>query len=236
MKRVFVFLILTLFSLIGLSSPIDVRTYIPKKAYTYVPLVRQEQLKLWSDHPEPNILGGMGEQESCISLTHSKCWDATVKLATSRELGAGIFQLTKTYNKDGSIRFDAMKELKDVHPNELKELNWNSIFVRPDLQIKAFILKNKDNFKSFHFIKDTKQRLIFSVEAYNRGVGGVSTDRRICGLKKNCDPNVWFNNVELTCGASKAAIYGNRGPCNISREYIVNIFTIRSEKYKPFFK
>lgn len=35
------------------AAPLDARTYIPQGAYTYAPQLREEQLKGWSEHPDP---------------------------------------------------------------------------------------------------------------------------------------------------------------------------------------
>lgn len=49
-----------LFALLGLFGnqvkAQDVNTYIPKQAYTYLPIIRSEQLTHWSDHPKFSTL------------------------------------------------------------------------------------------------------------------------------------------------------------------------------------
>lgn len=51
---------LLLFALLGLFGnqvrAQDITTYIPKQAYTYVPLLKAEQQALWVDHPKLGIL------------------------------------------------------------------------------------------------------------------------------------------------------------------------------------
>jgi uncharacterized membrane protein len=61
----------------------DVRTYIPAGAFIYAPILKAEQARLWPDHYAPEMLGALVEQESCISLTHSRCWNPASKLKTA---------------------------------------------------------------------------------------------------------------------------------------------------------
>lgn len=232
MKRV-IFLILV--TLISSSFAQNVKTYIPEKAKIYVPMLREQQIKYWNDHPMPYALAALGEHESCISLKHSRCWSPTSKLKSQREEGGGIFQQTKTYRTDGSLRFDALQELKDKHP-VLSEWSWNNIYVRPDLQLTAVVLKSKDDYKKLYMIKDPIARLHFTDMAYNSGIGNVNKKRRECSLRKNCDPQLYFDNVEHICPLNAKPIYGNRTACMITQHHVTDVFKIRSEKYKIYFQ
>ena len=53
---VFLGICVLMFGLLGLFgnqvNAQEVATYIPKQAYTYVPLLKNEQLKYWPDHPK----------------------------------------------------------------------------------------------------------------------------------------------------------------------------------------
>lgn len=185
--------------------------------------------------PKAYILGSLIEIESCIGLRHSKCWNPASKLDTKRELGAGLGQITKAYNPDGSIRFDALTELKLKHPKELKELTWQNVFTRPDLQIKAVVLKSRDNYTQYYTGKvDQYNALAFGDAAYNGGIGGLNRDRRACNLQSTCNPDIWFGNVELYCTKSKAPLYGTRQACDINRHHVQGVLLIRSTKYKNF--
>lgn len=212
----------------------DVRTYIPIKAYQYLPTLKTEQLRYWKTHPVPEQLGGLIEHESCISLTNSRCWSPTSQLKTPREEGAGLPMITRAYDKNGNLRFDALTELRNKHPTELSGWSWENVYKTPEYQLRAVVLKSNDNFKTLNTITSEKERLKFSDAAYNGGVGGVQSDRRACGLKEGCDPQIWFGNVELTCTKSKAALYGNRSACDINRNHVNDVINIRSNKYKPY--
>ena len=141
-------------------------------------------------------------------------------------------QLTRAYNKSGTIRFDALREMRAKHPSILGELSWANVYERPDLQIAAITLKLRDDHKNF---RETPDWIYFTDAAYNGGVAGVQRDRRACTLASWCDPNKWFGNVELTCTKSKRPLYGNRSACDINRHHVVDVMK-RSEKYKYLWK
>lgn len=230
--KLFVALLLVCFLGNSLSAN-DVKTYIPTKAYQYLPTLKSEQIKYWGNHPAPEQLGGLVEHESCTNLTNSRCWSPTSQLKTPKEEGAGLGQITRAYDKNGKLRFDALAEIRDKHP-ALSGWSWENVYQKPDYQIKAVVLKSNDNYKSLNTITDPKERLKFSDAAYNGGMGGVQNDRRACGLKSGCNPQIWFGNVELTCTKSKAALYDKRSPCFFNRNHVDDVINIRSNKYKPY--
>lgn len=208
----------------------DVRTYIPAQAYTYAPILKAEQMRFWAQHPAPEMLAGLVEQESCLSLTHSRCWNPSSSLKTKREEGAGLGQITKAYRSDGSVRFDALSEMRSAH-RELAGLTWDNVYQRPDLQLRAIVLKTQDDYKALSMVADPRQRLDFADASYNGGRLGVMDERRACGLKAGCDPQIWFGHVELTCLKSKAPLYG-RDACQINREHVQMVIRVRSLKYR----
>jgi hypothetical protein len=207
----------------------DVRSYIPAQAKTYAPMLKSEQMRFWAGHPQPYLLAGLVEQETCLSLTHSRCWNPASRLKSAREEGAGLGQLTRAYRKDGSERFDALAELRSAHP-ELAGLTWENIYQSPEMQLRAIVLKILDIFKSLRMVDADADRLAFSDAAYNGGLGGVQNERRACGLKVGCDPQRWFGHVEQVCLKSKAALYG-RNACTINREHVMMVMKVRSAKY-----
>lgn len=224
-----------LLTIIGsLSHAQNVRTYIPQKAYKYAPVLVTEQDRLWPTHPKPELLAGLAETESCIRLTHSRCWDPSSKLDSHRELGVGIPQITKAYKADGSIRFDSLKDMRAKHMSELKELSWQNVEFRPDLQLRILILMNRDNYTSLSTINENISRLAMTDAAYNGGLRGVQNDRMACKLKEGCDPGIWFGNVENTCTKSKKPIYGNNSACDINRYHVNRVMNISSDKYRTF--
>lgn len=180
--------------------------------------------------PKIEALGGQIEKESCIHLKHKKCWDPTSKLSTSKELGVGFGQITKAYTKTGAVRFDALAELRSKHPAHLSELTWGTIQSRPDLQIRAIILKMRDNYERY---KNTEDPYTFALVSYNGGTGGLDKERRACKLSSTCNPNIWYANVERFCLKSRKVLYSVDSPCDINRKYPREIQE-RSTKYIPY--
>lgn len=213
----------------------DVKTFIPEKAKLYLPIVKNEQQRFFSDIKQPEYFGGLVEQESCISLKHSRCWDPRSELKSVHEQGIGFGQITRAFKADGSVRFDALTDMKRQN-KELSELSWDTIKSRPDLQIRTMILMTKSNYKSLWSVSSPEERLKFSDAAYNGGIGGVNKERRLCGLKAGCDPQYWFENVEKTCSKSLKPLYGNRNACMINREHVTYVFKLRMAKYSPYLK
>jgi len=185
--------------------------------------------------PKAAYLGSLIELESCIHLKHPRCWNPKSRLKSAREEGAGLGQITRAFKADGTIRFDALSELKHKYPRELAELSWQVVYDRPDLQIRTLALMMRDNYQYFNkYVKDPYHAYAFADAAYNGGVGGVDHERRACKLATWCDPNQWFDNVEKLCLKSKAALYGNRSACDINREHVSNVINTRSEKYAKY--
>jgi hypothetical protein len=231
---------LVLHGLFGLFGPgaraesLDIRTKVPDSALQYLPTLHKVQQEHWSSHPMPYALGALVEHESCLSLRHSRCWNPKSQLKTSREEGAGFGQITRAYSKDGTLRFDALQEMRDRHP-VLAAWSWDNVYLRPDLQLMGVVLKSRDDFRSLASIKDPFSRLHFADAAYNGGMGGVNQERRACGLRKGCDPQYWFYHVEFTCLKSQEALYGKRSACDINRHHVRDVYLTRADKYKKFF-
>lgn len=228
---VFVALAIVFWAVAGNANAQDVRTYIPAQAPQHLPTLKALQVKHWPTMPAPEVLAGQIEKESCITLRHPRCWNATSRLKSAREEGAGLGQITRTWRTDGSLRFDALAELRAAHP-ELAALNWGNVYQRPDLQLLGIVLKARDNWAAFAGVRDPAQRQIFATLAYNRGVGGVRSEIRACGLTPGCDPQRWAGHVERTCTASRQPLYGGRSACDISRAYPLDVIERRAPKYR----
>jgi hypothetical protein len=227
------FLIALTYSLVRCVSASEMKDYIPTKALQYLPMVSTEQSKLWPSLDHPGYLGGLIELESCISLTHSKCWDPTSRLKTSREEGAGLGQLTRAYTRSGKIRFDTLSRLRTQYYTHLKELSWSNVYQRPDLQIRAIILLVKENYQALqNLAANSFEQLAMADSAYNGGLRDVHRSRRLCGIKKDCDPKYWFNHVEHTCTKSTKALYAGRNPCQINRHHVRSVLLDRAPKYQ----
>lgn len=178
------------------------------------------------------MLASLVEHESCIGLTHSKCWNPKSRLKSSREEGAGFGQITRAYRADGRIRFDALAEIKSKHPVELYEWSWQNVYDRPDLQLRGLVLKSRDNYEYYRKSTDAVNALYFADAAYNGGISGLDRERAACAMSKTCDASKWFGNVERFCLKSNVALYGNRSACDINRHHVKDVFNIRANKYQ----
>lgn len=231
--KILTLVLLLTFTNLSISSSVD--TYIPSRAFEYKELLESELDRVFPELTEYNFVAALIEHESCISLTHSRCWSATSQLKTSREQGVGWFQLTRAYREDGSVRFDTIKNLRDDYKLELKELGWDNVKDRHDLQMRAGILLIKQNYKALYNVENEEARLHMTDAAHNSGVGNTQKERRACGLASDCDPGLWIGNVENYCQRSKKAIYAGRSACDITRHHVRDVFFTRLPKYKEQF-
>lgn len=217
---------LVLSALLGLFGRAAHASTIPAQAEPLMAVLRAEILREWPGHPAPSYFGGLVEHETGPCPTGRQCWRPTARLKTAREEGAGLGQLTRAWAPNGRTRFDALTEMRDKHP-ALAELDWATVYQRPDLQLRALVLKSRDDWRWI----GTDARLEFVDLAYNAGRGRVSQDRRACGLTGGCDPAQWAGHVERTCTAGRVPIYGQRTACDISRHHVADVFG-RAAKYR----
>jgi len=247
MNKPKIFLKKSLFILLVLSTTVvtslygqncDSKTYIPDKAKKLLPIVYEEVYKiLGNDFNYPFYFPALIEHESCVKLCGNnywakRCWSPKSRLKTKREEGAGFFQLTRVFNKTGRVKWDTIEYLRKRFPKELHELNWNNVYERPDLQIKAGILLWKSNFIKFSKNIPIETRIAFADSVYNGGWKYFRYERKYCGLIKNCDPNKWFGNVEkIKSKRARRKLYGNRTAWDINRHHVKDVIKNRMSKY-----
>jgi len=233
--RIIVLMMLTLY----LHAGCPVKTYIPSKAKELAPVIISEVSLIIPEYNKPYYFQSLIEHESCVALCGKgywarRCYSPVSELKTKREQGIGFFQLTRTFKKDGRIRWDIIGTLKKRHPKELNELTWNNVKKRPDLQIKAGLLLWRDNWRKLANTIPEDERVYFADSIYNGG-GWVYKERRICKLRKGCDPDIWFGNVELIKDVrGKKKLYGNRTAWDINRHHVKDVTKIRLNKYKEY--
>jgi len=228
-----------LFDISHAGTKCSVKDYIPEKAKELLPTIYKEVNRIiGEDFKYPYYFPALIEHESCVVLCGKgywakRCWSPKSRLKTKREEGAGFFQLTRTFTRTGRVKWDIISYLKKLYPKELSELNWNNVYDRPDLQIKAGLLLWKRNFERFSKNIPLDTRLAFSDSVYNGGFRWFNKERSLCKMKKGCDPNRWFGHVEKI--KSKRAIrklYGDRTAWDINRHHVRDVIKVRLPKYE----
>lgn len=215
------------------APPPSVDTYIPEQAVQHLPTLAAQVKDVWPTFPAPNYFAALIEHESCISLTHSKCWNPTSRLKSDREEGAGLGQLTRAFKADGSTRFDALADAKRLDPKGLNDLRWETVYSRPDLQMRVLILMSRSNWNRIDkLVANTDGKLAMTDAAYNGGLGGVLNERRACSLRDGCDPDKWFGHVEKVCLKSTKPLYAGRSACDINRHHVHDVLHTRMPKYR----
>lgn len=208
---------------------------IPPRAFEQKATIAKELDTHFPELPERNYVPALIEHESCITLTHSRCWSSTSRLKTSREEGAGLGQITRAYREDGSLRFDSLTDMRSRYGLALKEASWNTIYQRPDIQIRMIVLMLKDSWGRVYGVTDPFERLAFVDASYNGGLGGLNKERRLCSLTKGCDHTRWFGHVEKHCLKSKKVLYGKRSACDINRAHVSLVMKTNLPRYKKYY-
>lgn len=197
---------------------------LPKLASVYIPILLAQVLALWPTMLSPSIIAAQIEQETCISLKHTKCWNPQAELKTDREYGFGLGQLTVT------PKFDNFKAAR-TWDKSLASWQWNDRY-DPTMQLRALIAYDRNLYASIQNAQTEQDRWAFTLSAYNGGKGGLDKDRLICRNTPGCNPNVWFDNVELHSFRAKTAVKGyGQSFYDINRGYVKNILFVRRPRY-----
>ena len=197
---------------------------LPGQAKQYLPVLIYELDRGWhdSDTITRERLAGIPNQESN--------WKVNAHLRTDREHGCGLGQATIAYNKDGSVRFDTIAELKKLD-SSLSTWDWKDC-TNAQFQLRGMVLKtHSDSRQCYAIMLDSKEAIACTAAKYNGGAGSIIKRTRLCNSDPNCNPRVWFDNLETKCAQSrvKAAGYGESF-CEINSKYPSRVF----EKSKPF--
>lgn len=204
----------------------------PEAAKALLPILAAQQHEFWPAMPYPASLGAQVEQETCPSLRSRQCWNPRAELRTTREQGVGLGQITRAFRADGSTRFDALTELRQAYPKELQGWSWENRYA-PELQLRALVLKDRQNFEAVKDAVSQADRLAMAFAAYNGGLAGLASDRRACAGTSGCDVGKWFGHVEHTSLKAKTAVPGyGQSFFAINREYVRNIMLIRAKRYE----
>lgn len=198
---------------------------LPPNALLYLPVLVREVGEFWPEAPIPSFLAAQVEQETCVSLRHKRCWSPYAELKTSREYGFGLGQITIT------SKFDNFQGARRLHASlgnwEYRD-RYNAQF-----QLRTLVLTQKSNYSRLRPMSmDNLNGVAFTAAAYNGGLGGVISEKKLCSIATNCNPGKWFGNVERHSKKSrvKASEYG-QSFFDINRGYVVNVLYVRRTKY-----
>lgn len=204
-------------------------------AQRYLPVITAEAKAHWSPQtgrsaPMATIAGLIDHETACPRV--ATCFRPEATYKTAREEGVGFGMFTRAYTANGKLRFDALSELKAMHPQALRDANWERNKFDPVLQARALVLKVSDNYATAAKLTPfPEERLTFAVVMHNRGAQGVANEVAACAMTRGCDRTRWADNVARTCTASRKIIPGTgRSACDISRAYAPDVAR-RAVKY-----
>lgn len=192
-------------------------------AQTIIPEMKLAINQFWPDIPRREFPLGIVEQESLMRIK--------AELKTHREYGCGIGQFTVAFNKDGTVRFDALEETKRLDPS-LAGWNWkdcSNLFY----QSRGVVLKLKSQQRDcFAIMNSAEDALKCNAAKYNGGGGSVATRVRLCRATPGCNPTIWDGNLDKQCPQSKTKVQGyGESFCEINSKYPGRVFA-RMVKYK----
>ncbi|MCC6347943.1 MAG: transglycosylase SLT domain-containing protein [Nitrospirales bacterium] len=150
---------------------------VPRRAYRYFPVLREEHQRVW---PEGDI-HIIAEQ-----INHESGWRrGAVRREKSGVVSYGALQvLDRTF-----------LELKKKYPEALYKVDSPADMLQARWGIRAGILYDRHLWSLVSFAADMRERYAMMLSAYNGGYGWLLRDRKLAGAK-GADPDRWFGNVE----------------------------------------
>lgn len=190
---------------------------LPGVSAQYLPVLGKAIDTHWPTIPNRTFPAGIIDQESN--------WKQYAQLKTSRERGCGLGQFTIAYDKNGKMRFDSLGEIVQNN-SSLRGWNWSDCY-NATYQLNAVVLKLHSSDRDCSIVMDKViDRMACNAAKYNGGAGSIAKRIRSCRLVKDCNPKIWFDNLEKQCpqGKTKVAGYGESF-CDINSKYPKRVFT-----------
>lgn len=200
---------------------------VPPQAAQYFPLLKWESENTLHSTIAPSVLASQIEQETCIN--RKLCWNPRARrFVPGVEEGIGLGQVTRTWHRNGSIRFDTLTELRG-DDSFLTSWNWTDPY-NPNYQLRALAIMDRKCLRSAEGALD-EARVAMALSCYNGGSGDVKAGRLMCRSAKSCNRNLWWENVEFYSKKSRLVSNNQKSNFTINREYVYNILKIRLKKY-----
>ncbi|PIF38642.1 hypothetical protein CLU98_3904 [Burkholderiales bacterium 23] len=121
-------------------------------------------------------------------------------------------------------------------PSALEDLDWQSVYERPELSVRAAIIKLRGCDARLQALSpdlDALVRVAFCDAAYNGGWSHLQQDRQLCALQRGCDADQWFGHVELHSVKSREKWQGyGQSAYDINREHVRNTVPLQSRRMK----
>lgn len=199
------------------------------RATPHIGLLKHTVARVWPDAPTSTgvYMAAQIEQESFWNPKAELC---VPKPSCAREHGVGLGQFTKT------PRMNVFEEVKQMHP-DLRGWAWAD---RHDvgMQLIAISVMNRSLYnRCAPLMSNSWGSFACTMSSYNGGFGGFTADRRLCSNTAGCNPRAWSGNIERTSLKAKTAVQGyGKSFFEINREYVRNVLTVRSAKYRPLFQ
>lgn len=195
---------------------------LPGAAQRLLPDLQREIVTYWPELRQRAFPAALIEQESG--------WRVNATLRTSRELGVGLGQFTRATNRDGSVRFDALSEMRSSSP-DLRGWSWRDPY-NTHYQLRAVVLKLRDSDRlCANLMADEIQSLACDAATYNGGAGSVSRRIHLCRIEPGCNPRVWFGHLDHQVAQSTRRVAGyGESFAEINSRYPARVFA-RMPKY-----
>ena len=116
LRKLFIFFVSMVAFTASWGQSID--TYIHPRAYKLIPIIKEEVDDYAPDLKSPWVIPAIIDKETCAGYKGYMCFNNTAELRVKCkgsdrlcEQGLGLGQMTRTWNANGTVRFDNLANL-----------------------------------------------------------------------------------------------------------------------------